>query len=64
MTLACGKHLNLFFNDLFSPIIDNVDLNGAAYVVNGGFLLQRVVWKNGETYQAIINKYIQYIKKY
>jgi hypothetical protein len=52
------------FYDLFSPITDNVNLNGAAYVVDGGFLLHHVVWKNGETYQAIINKYVEYVKKY
>lgn len=49
--------------DLFTPL-NEVNLEGAAFVIDGGFLLHRVVWKNGETFQLILTKYVDYLKRH
>ncbi|GBM30040.1 hypothetical protein AVEN_88259-1 [Araneus ventricosus] len=50
------------FYDLFFPITDKINFQGAAYVIDGGFLLHRVIWKNSENFSAILGKYVAYIK--
>lgn len=46
---------------LFTPIKVDISVN-ADYVVDGGFLLHRVVWNSGEQFSNIINKYVNYVK--
>lgn len=33
-------------------------------VVDGGYLLHRVVWQQQETYAEVIQKYVKYVEKY
>ena len=34
------------------------------HVVNGGFLLHKVIWQKNETLEEMINKYLRYEKKH
>lgn len=52
------------FYDFFTPVTDNVNFHGVAYVIDGGFLLHRVVWKIHEPFSEIVDSYVAYIKKY
>ena len=38
--------------------------NEELYVIDGGYLLRRVVWDKQSTYQEIIQKYINYVESY
>lgn len=49
--------------NLFSPIEENVTEGDVLYVIDGGHLLHKVVWRKGDTYRDICNKYIHYIRK-
>jgi hypothetical protein len=40
-----------------------VPAGNVQYVVDGGALLQRIPWKQGETYTAIINTYAKYVTR-
>jgi len=42
----------------------NVDLDNASYIVDGGFLLHRVIWQAKETFFPILKKYVDYVKDY
>ena len=49
--------------DLIPP--DTNGPNGdVRYVLDGGALLQRIPWQLGEMYDAILNRYVSYIKRY
>ncbi|GBM80948.1 hypothetical protein AVEN_275446-1 [Araneus ventricosus] len=52
------------FCDLITPITDKTNFQCAACVIDGGFLLPRVIWKTGETFSAILVKYVVSIKSY
>ncbi|KAJ8684487.1 hypothetical protein QAD02_020279 [Eretmocerus hayati] len=45
-------------------IADNIPLDKLAFVIDGGFLLHRVVWNQGENIQRIISRYIAFVKKH
>lgn len=51
------------FYDLFNPVTD-YNFENAVYVIDGGFLLHRVVWQIRETFSSILNKYVNYVKQY
>jgi len=42
------------FYDLFYPVVD-VSFENAVYVIDGGFLLHRVVWQTREIFSSILN---------
>ena len=50
--------------DYFDPLNEKPNFNNAMYVVDGGFLLHRVVWSVGQTYGEICIQYVSYIQKY
>ena len=47
----------------FSPLCD-IELGDTVYVVDGGFLIHRVVWHQHECFTAIIDRYAEYVKKH
>ncbi|GBO32156.1 hypothetical protein AVEN_159642-1 [Araneus ventricosus] len=60
----CGmrKSSKYVFYDLFTPITDKINFQDTAYIIDGGFPIHRVIWKNGETFSANLGKYVIYIK--
>ncbi|CAF4889681.1 unnamed protein product [Pieris macdunnoughi] len=50
--------------DCFQTI--NVDINNtnSTYIIDGGFLLHRVVWDSEETFNVILDKYVQYVRRH
>lgn len=57
------KTKKLVFYDLFNPVTD-VNFENAFYLIDGGFLLHRVVWQTREQFSSILNKYVDYVKQY
>ncbi|GBL96093.1 hypothetical protein AVEN_104329-1 [Araneus ventricosus] len=51
------------FYDLFSTTTV-VHFTSACYVVDGGFLLHRVLWQAKESFSFILKKYVDYAKKH
>jgi len=39
------------------------DKNNSVHVIDGGFLLRKVLWERGETYSVICEKYVAYIER-
>ncbi|CAG9770015.1 unnamed protein product [Ceutorhynchus assimilis] len=52
------------FYDLFNPVETPSNIGSALYVIDGGFLLHRVPWELRERFSSILNKYVEYVKKY
>lgn len=48
--------------NFFTPV--NTDERNAAYVIDGGFLLHRVVWQTREQFSCILDKYVNYINNH
>ncbi|KAL4105063.1 hypothetical protein QTP88_020338 [Uroleucon formosanum] len=48
----------------FKSSIYEMDTSNATYIIDGGFLLHRVIWHQDDTFQCIFNKYIVYLKKH
>lgn len=46
--------------DYFEPINYQVVCD-ATYIIDGGFLLHRVVWQKNDTFHIVIHKYINYL---
>jgi len=44
----------------------NIDINhkNTTYIIDGGYLLHRVVWNREETVYVIFEKYVHYIHKH
>ncbi|XP_071574804.1 uncharacterized protein [Temnothorax nylanderi] len=49
---------------LFQPIEDTVTSEDVCYVIDGGFLLHKVVWRKGEIFSFISDTYVKYVQKY
>lgn len=47
--------------DYFEPINSQVVCD-ATYIIDGGFLLHRVVWQKYGTFHIVIHKYINYLR--
>lgn len=53
------------FYEFFQPIKEEIDLgSNYVHVIDGGFLLHRVVWNNDETFRQISLKYVKYIQNH
>ena len=52
------------YYDLFDPVNTPSNIESALYVIDGGFLLHRVAWELREKFSSILNKYVEYVKKY
>lgn len=50
----------------FQPIIIEFDISDDTYyfIIDGGFLLHRVVWNKGETFDTIFDRYVSYVRTY
>ncbi|CAG9782212.1 unnamed protein product [Diatraea saccharalis] len=48
--------------DNMVPVDIDLDENNVTYVVDGGFLLHRVVWSKDDTFSIILDKYIKYLQ--
>ena len=44
----------------------NTDINNtnATYIIDGGYLLHRVVWDSEETFNVFLDKYVQYVRRH
>lgn len=49
--------------EAFSPLCDTVT-GDTVYVVDGGFLIHRVVWHQREIFSTILDRYVEYVKKH
>ena len=50
--------------EVFSPFSDTDIVGDTVYVIDGGFLLHRVVWQKGEIFSGILNRYTEYVKNH
>ena len=48
----------------YTPVDKFLDKSNCIFVVDGGFLLRRVVWTMGQSFASIASTYINYVLKY
>lgn len=49
---------------IFEPTEMELYEMNCLYVVDGGYLLHRVKWNQGDTFKSIVQMYLQYLKKH
>lgn len=49
-------------NEEFTTIDSPTLSNNVVHVVDGGFLLHKVIWQKNNTVEEIINKYVRYVR--
>lgn len=49
---------------IFSPVSPNIESSNSINVVDGGYLLHRVVWSKNQSFASICSNYIQYIQNH
>ncbi|KAJ8686053.1 hypothetical protein QAD02_021846 [Eretmocerus hayati] len=49
------------FMDNFTPLSGKPNIPGLKYVIDGGFLLHRVVWSSNELTDDVLKKYVNYV---
>jgi hypothetical protein len=52
------------FYELFSRTTEQVNLQDAVYVVDGGYLLHQVTWQSKDKFSSILQKYVNYVRSY
>lgn len=52
------------FYDCFDKLSEKPGLENCMYVIDGGYLLHRLVWNKGQTYEDICSQYVAYVQKY
>ncbi|KYN10882.1 hypothetical protein ALC57_16982 [Trachymyrmex cornetzi] len=57
------KNTKSDFYDLFISLTENPVFKNTFYVIDGGFLLHKVVWPKNSTYFEIFTCYVNYIKR-
>lgn len=57
------KTMKSFLYDAFVPICDSETIENTVYVVDGGFLIHRVVWQQREILATILDRYAEYVMK-
>ncbi|CAG4943948.1 unnamed protein product [Parnassius apollo] len=50
--------------DCFQTVILDIDNINSTFIIDGGFLLHRVVWDHEETFHNILDKYVQYVRRH
>ena len=50
--------------DCFESVNIEIDKTNASYIIDGGYLLHRVVWDREETFNVIFDKYVQYVHRH
>ncbi|KYM94341.1 hypothetical protein ALC62_15043 [Cyphomyrmex costatus] len=58
------KNTKSDFYNLFLPLQEKPTFQNAWYVIDGGYLLHKVVWPKKSTYVEIFQTYVNYIKKH
>ena len=46
------------------PVDVEINSENVTYVIDGGFLLHRVIWQQNDTFLCVINRYVAYIQKH
>ena len=59
---AKSNFLQNLKNHLEDPIFEVPSFKNAHYVVDGGFLLHRVVWNKNDAVSEILRRYVEYVK--
>ena len=50
--------------DCFQSVNAEVDTTNATYIMDGGYLLNHIVWDRGETFSVIFEKYVRYLRRH
>lgn len=50
--------------DIFSPVEEATFSDDVGYIIDGGFLLHKVVWRKGAYFSFICQQYVDYVKKH
>lgn len=50
--------------DFIQCVNIDIDHKNTTYIIDGGYLLHRVVWDREETFDVIFEKYVHYIHKH
>lgn len=50
--------------EAFSSVTDVINFGNFVHVIDGGYLLHRIAWRQQETFAQILDKYVDYVKKY
>ncbi|CAH1102834.1 unnamed protein product [Psylliodes chrysocephalus] len=58
------KNVKSQLYDLFVSANGPTNSDGIVHVVDGGFLLQKVIWQKNETVEERMNKYFRYVEKH
>ncbi|KAF0711628.1 Uncharacterized protein FWK35_00035130 [Aphis craccivora] len=58
------KTQKLAIYDFFKCVNIDIDHKNTTYIIDGGYLLHRVVWDQEETFDFIFDKYVHYIHKH
>lgn len=56
------KNVKAQFYDEFATVDAPSQSNSVVHVVDGGFLLHKVVWQKNDTVEEIVNKYVHYVR--
>lgn len=51
-------------HDYFEKLNIDISNTEATYIIDGGYLLYRVVWDSEENVHIILDKYVQYIRRH
>jgi len=62
MRKSSKSTLYSLFSHVTDTVMTEVTSSDVCYVIDGGFLLHKVVWKKGETFLSISERYVQYIE--
>lgn len=50
------------FYDLFKPLEEEPYFENKSFVIDGGYILHKVIWPRGATFSAACDQYVKYIK--
>jgi len=62
--IGMRKTQKLAIYDFFKCVNIDIDHKNTTYIIDGGYLLHRVVWDQEETFDFIFDKYVHYIHKH
>ena len=60
----CGEGTKSLLFKAFVPIADNFEYGDSIYIIDGGFLLHRIVWYRNQSFGAISENYVQYVSRH
>ncbi|KYN23146.1 hypothetical protein ALC57_04450 [Trachymyrmex cornetzi] len=62
--MGMRKTMKSAFYNCFEYVNIEIDNTNAIYIIDGGYLLHRVVWDRDETFHIIFEKYVQYVQRH